>query len=362
MPRSRLATTAMLLALALPARAASTADVTAEARFLAGLPGQPAGPYAALERTPAWKAHRAELDQEWKKLDSRRLQKMRQWAPAELWPHLDPALPLVYFFGGPDSITPQVLYPAAPVLFLCGLERPGEAVDLLQLSPKDLERALGSLRTTIRTTVDMSYFITSQMGADMLRSPLKGVLPVLMLFLARDGQDLDEVTAVALDETGQVVPAPAGSPGAWRIGFHAASGGPARTLYYVKLDLSNPVAEKTPGFFRFLEGLGPANSLLKAASFILHDRHFSLARDHLLAHSASLLEDDSGVPFKFLKGADWELTLYGKYFPPQGDFEGHLQEDLEKAFHAGKPRPLPFATGYRHSGPQSHLLLAVRRR
>jgi hypothetical protein len=341
------------------AAAAGPVDVNAEARFLAGLPGQADGPYAALEKTPAWKAHRAQLDQEWKKLEGKRLSKMRQWAPAELWPRLDVQRPLVYLFGGPDSITPQVLYPQAPVLVLAGLERAGEQVDLLTLTPKELERALGSLRTTIRTTVDMSYFITSQMGADMLRSPLKGVLPVLLLFLARDGQVVDEVSPFTLDELGQVVPAEA--PGFWRLGFHAAAGGPPRTLYYVKLDLSNPVAEKTPGFFRFLEALGPANSLLKAASFILHDRRFSLAREHLLAHSASILEDDSGVPFKFLKGPEWELTFYGKYFPPQGDFEKQLQEDLEKAFAAGKPRPLPFATGYKHSGPQSHLVLAVKR-
>jgi hypothetical protein len=356
----RLANAVVLLGWVWAAEALAASPVDAEARFLAGLAGPRDGPYAALERSPAWKLHRKELDQEWRTLESRRLSRMRAWAPVELWPRIDPGLPLVYFFGGPDSITPQVLYPRAPTLVLCGLERTGEQVDLLGLPAKDLERALVSLRTTIRSTVDMSYFITSQMGADMLRSPLKGVLPVLLLFLARDGQEVLEVSAIRLDDQGQVVPEP-GGPGQWRLRFRAAGGGPTRELYYLKLDLSNPVAEKTPGFFRFLEGLGPANSLLKAASFILHDKHFSLAREHLLGHSASILEDDSGVPFKFLKGPEWALTFYGKYFPPQGDFEKQLQEDLEKAFRAGHPRPLPFATGYQHSGPSSHLVLAVRR-
>jgi hypothetical protein len=356
----RLAVLVMLSGFSAVAWADGAPPVNDEARFLAGLPGRPDGPYAALEQTSTWKAHRKELDQEWKKLEARRLAKARAWAPVELWPLLEPRLPLVYFFGGPDSITPQVLYPEAPTLVLCGLERTGEQLDLRQLSPRDLERALASLRTTIRTTVDMSYFITSQMGADMLRSPLKGVLPVLLLFLARDGQEVQEVTAITFDDQGQILTG-TGAPAHWRIRFHAPGSEVVRELYYFKLDLSNPAAEQTPGFFRFLEGLGPANSLLKAASFILHDRHFSLARDHLLAHSASILEDDSGVPFKFLKGGGWELTYFGRYFPPQGDFEKHVQEDLARAFSAGHPRPLPFATGYKHSGPSSHLVLAVKK-
>jgi hypothetical protein len=349
-------------ALLAPVPTVVLSPLDAEARFLAGLPGLEDGPFARLEQTTEWKTHASDLNGAWEKLEAKRLTPMRSWAASELWPRIDPKLPLVYFFGGPDAISVDVLYPEAPVLVLCGLERPGELIaDLSVLKPAELENALVSERKTIRSTVDMSYFITSRMGGDMIKSPLKGVLPVLMLFLARNGEHAMEVAAVSIDKDGVPVVLPKvpedGAAG-WRIRFKRSENAPLRELYYLRLDLSNPVAEKTPGFFTFLTNLGPANSFLKAASFIMHDRHFSKSRGHLLQHCDSVLEDDSGIPFKFLSTADWQLTYFGTYTPPRGVFTPNLQPDMQKAWKLAVSQPLPFATGYKHSGTSSHLLLA----
>jgi len=333
----------------------------AEARFLAGL-AQDGGVFSKQEQSPAWRAHAAELEKAWTTLEAKRLAPMRGWAKAELWPRIDPKRPLVYFFGGPDAISADVLYPEAPTLVLMGLERPGAAVALPSLTPAELEASLASLRTTIRTTVSVSYFITSQMGADMSKSAFKGVLPVLLFFLARNGEQVVQVDAVTLDAAGKVVTLPAppaeGLAG-WRITFRRSEAAPLRQLFYLRLDLIDPVAEKAPGLFRFLEGLGPANAYLKAASFILHDRHFSLVRNHLLEHSASVLQDDSGIPFKFLATPKWNLTLFGGYSPPRETFKEHVQPEMAKAFEKAKPPALPFDTGYKHTGKGSHLVLAV---
>jgi hypothetical protein len=336
------------------------ASLDAEARYLAGLPD--AG-LTTLENTPAFARHVKDLDANWSKLEKRRLAPMRTWATSELWPRIDGKKPLLYFFGGPDAISADVLYPDAPVLVLCGLERPGNLAPLEALKPAELENALVSLRTTIRTTVDVSYFITDQMGGDMLKSPLKGVLPVLMLFLSRNGETVLEATPVTIDEQGKLVEldkhAPK-DPSGWRLRFKKGAG-PVRELFYWRLDLSDEVAKKTPGFFAWLTALGPTNSFLKAASFILHDKRFSVTLEHLLAHSASILEDDSGAPFKFLATPEWDLTLFGAYSPPRATFEHHVQADMAAAWKKGPALPLPFATGYKHSGPNSHLLLAVKR-
>lgn len=334
----------------------------AEARFLAGL-AQDGGVLARQEQAAAWRAHAAELQKAWTTLEIKRLAPMRAWAKAELWPRVDTRRPLIYFFGGPDVISADVLYPEAPTLVLMGLERPGAAVALPSLSAAELDASLASLRATIRTTVSVSYFITSQMGADLNKSAFKGVLPVLLFFLARNGEQVVQVDAVTLDATGQVVtlPAPpAEGLGGWRLRFRRSEAAPLRQLFYLRLDLIDPVAEKAPGLFRFLEGLGPVNAYLKAASFILHDRHFSLVRNHLLEHSASVLQDDSGLPFKFLATPKWSLTLFGSYSPPRETFKEHLQPELAKAFEKARPPALPFDTGYQHTGKGSHLVLAVR--
>lgn len=337
----------------------STPALDSQARYLAGLPdaGLP-----ALEASPAFARHTKDLDANWKKLEARRLTPMRQWAEKEVWPRIDPTRNVLYFFGGPDAISVDVLYPQAPTLVLCGLERPGHLSPLDTLKPAELENALLSLRQTIRTTVDVSYFITDRMGGDMLRSPLKGVLPVLLLFLVRNGESILGATPVTLDEHGQLVElaTPTGpDPLGWRIQFQRP-GGPVRQLFYWRLDLSDPIARKAPQFFTWLEALGPTNSFLKAASFILHDKRFSLALNHLVQHSASILEDDSGVPFKYLADGSWDLTLFGTYSPPRKLFQRHVQQEMIDAWKAGPTVPLPFETGYKHSGPSSHLVLAVK--
>jgi hypothetical protein len=339
------------------------ASLDAEARYLAGLPD--AG-LTALENTPAFARHMKDLDANWTKLEKRRLAPMRTWAASELWPRIDGKKPLLYFFGGPDAISADVLYPEAPTMVLCGLELPGQTAPLEALPAAEIENALVSLRHTIRSTVDMSYFITSRMSKDMLKSPLKGVLPVLMLFLARNGEHLVDLTAVVIDpQTGAVgevaSPPETTSPTGWRLRFRRTASAPVRELVYLKLDLSNASVEKLPGFFTYLERLGPANSFLKAASYIMHDRNFSRPRGHLLDHSSSVLEDDSGIPFFLLDTPDWDLTYFGTYTAPKGQFVKAIQQRMLKAWGTAKKRPLPFRTGYAHTGADSHLLLAKRK-
>ncbi|MBE3071832.1 MAG: hypothetical protein IMZ67_02550, partial [Acidobacteria bacterium] len=144
-----------------------------------------------------------------------------------------------------------------------------------------------------------------------------------------------------------------------RIRFRKEGDTATRDLYYVQVDLSNQSIASKPGFSTFLSALGPANSYLKAASFILHNAGFSATREFLLEHSRSILQDDSGVPFRAFAHARWDFVFFGTYVAPETIFKGSFQADLERAFAAAAPtRPLPFHTGYAHSREPS-LMLAV---
>jgi hypothetical protein len=125
------------------------------------------------------------------------------------------------------------------------------------------------------------------------------------------------------------------------------------------MDLANANVPAKPGFFRFLQGLGPQNCYLKAASFILHNKGFSTTRDYLLARSRTVLQDDSGIPFKSFKPDHWNFVFFGTYVAPEPIFKGSFQPDLDKAFREAEPtRPLPFSTGYAHTRKPS-LMLAI---
>lgn len=336
------------------------------ARLLAGLPVAAESPLAALQAAPALARHAAGLSRTWKLLDDQMIGKMRAWAGKHVDPRVDLSAPLVYIFGGPDILMAHAMFPAAPVYVLTGLEPIGRVPPLETLTPAALGAGLDNLRSSTDALPTRGYFITSYMGRDLSRTELCGVIPVLYLFLARTGHRLVESTMIYLDTAGQVQDAaggvpPDGVPGV-RIVFRGDDGQAPQTLYYFSVDLeAGPLAEK-PGFFRFMNALPVPNAYLKAASFILHDNRFAATRDYLLARCASILQDDSGVPFRWFKRGAWDLTFFGIYDPAVWieHFEWVTQEDLKAAFAAaGSLEPLPFKTGYSKPG-RSNLMLAVR--
>ncbi len=348
------------------AAAQTPSSVNDEARFLAGLPVAPGSKLAAIEATPAGKEHAAAIEKEWSELRSIRLNAMEQWANTELKPRIDEKLPLVYLFGGPDFISADEFYRSAPVYVLGGLEPIGAVPALDAMRPEALAAGLLNLRESLTTMLKLSHFITDEMATELRRTELKGVLPLLYVFLARAGNEVLRTDLVYIDRDGKVatngtkpIP-PDGVPGV-RISFRSSEASQSRLLYYFRMDLDNTKIPAKPGFFTFLKDLGPTNSYLKAASFILHNNSFSKTREFLLANSRTILQDDSGIPFKSFKPDKWSFVFFGTYVPPEPIFKGSFQPDLDKAFREAAPtRPLPFSTGYAHTRKPS-LLLAIGR-
>ena len=339
-----------------------------QARLLAGLPVSGGSPLGALQAAPPVARHAASLSRTWQALDDQMLIKMRAWAGKQVDSRIDASAPLAYIFGGPDFLMAHAMFPSAPVYVLTGLEPVGRVPPLETLAPAALEAGLDNLRSSMEALPTRGYFITSYMGRDLSRTELRGVMPVLYLFLARTGHRLLESTTISLDPAGQVQPVEAGVPDGHvpgvRIVFQGDEGRAPQTLYYFSVDLeAGPIAKK-PGFFQFMNALPAPNAYLKAASFILHDNRFAATRDFLLTRSKAILQDDSGVPFRWFRKNAWDLTFFGIYEPAVWieHFEWVTQEDLKAAFAAAGPlEPLPFKTGYSKPG-RSNLMLAIARR
>jgi hypothetical protein len=101
-------------------------------------------------------------------------------------------------------------------------------------------------------------------------------------------------------------------------------------------------------------------TLIKSASYLLHKPYFSTIRNLILSKTSWIVEDDSGIPYRYFDRA-WDVRLYGKYSDPIPLFKNWKQPDLKEAFSSRKDiQPLGFAIGYRHPG-ESDLLVAVRR-
>ena len=83
-------------------------------------------------------------------------------------------------------------------------------------------------------------------------------------------------------------------------------------------------------------------------------------RDHILKRSQVILQDDTGVPLKLYKAAQWEHRLYGAYVGPIPIFRTRYQPEMSTAYR-DTAHPLGFGIGYRYESHESNLQLFVRR-
>jgi hypothetical protein len=345
---------AALLGLAAAARCAPIPDD--EARFLAGLPVKDT-PLESLSASAGWTAHAVDFDRAWAQLENHQLQTIQAWAPKALDHYYGDNSTVFYFFSGPDFLYAHTFFPNASTYVLCGIEPIGPLPQVENLPPETLDASLATLRDSLDTLLNFSFFITKKMRTELEDSRLSGTLPVLYVFLARSGCRIRDVSFTGLDANGQFTTARSLAP-AVKIVFTGPSG-KDQTLYYFSTDLSDDTAGRS-GFLTWCAGLGPGRGFLKAASYLMHTGGFDTTRQFLLTHCAAILQDDSGIPMRYFAPHGWTIHLFGAYHGPIATFKQFPQPELDQLMAIQKPAALPFSVGYRWHPGESSLIFAVK--
>ena len=328
------------------------------AKFLAGMAAPAINVDSTAEQNP-WLVHAHELDRAWQRTDQRQLPAIAQWAPDFLGSAYRDTSTVFYMFSGPDFLYAHAFFPNARTYILCGTEAVGAVPDLDTIPPQDVAATLTNLRTSLESALNWNFFITKNMKVDLSRTQLSGTLPILYVFLVRTGCTIDAVTPVTLDSTGNLSESVKGETSGVRIAISNASG-LSQTLYYFCTNLSDDGVKAKPGFLRFCEQQGRGVSLLKAASYLMHESGFSQVRDFLLDRSDAIVQDDSGIPLRFFNDQNWSIRYCGHYAGPINVFKQYWQPDLTNAYGRVTPSPLPFSFGYQWQPNRSDLMIAAR--
>jgi hypothetical protein len=353
------------LALAVaPAQSAETATPDDTARFLAGLPPAPGSPLAALAKDPGWAQHAHFFDSIFTREDANTLSKVRAFSKEHLPQQHDTML---YMFSGPDFLYATSFFPSASTYVLSGLEPVGDVPQLTSLPRGEVDASLRNIEGSLGSILNLSFFITKNMKTQLTSGPVYGTLPLLYVFLARTGKTVHEVSFVSLDKDGNFIAQDDAGKRAGRATTQSAAkgvkivfsdgNGPRQTLYYFSTDLSDG-GVKISGFLEFCAKLGPADSFLKSASYLLHGGNFARVRSFLVDHSATVLEDDSGIPLAYFDPRKWRLQPFGHYLAPLGIFPNTYQPHMAELFR--NAAPLDFGIGYLWRKNESNLLLATR--
>lgn len=345
-----------------PVDKAKATKLTDTAKALAGIKVGEGSPLAGVEKSAAWNAHASYFQNAWQKLDAQQLSKISSWAKTELASVNQGSTPIFYPFSGPDFLYANLFFPNGSDYVMAGLEPVGEIPDLANLSDSQLDQKLKGVSSSMYAILQLSFFRTNDMKVDLAE---KGVIPILMVFLARTNHNLLDVQYIGLDKDGKVQvfenaqkAKNAKVPGV-KISFTSPGKSQPQTVYYFSLDLSNEGLQKTPEFTQFVKQFPTPNTYLKAASYLMHNDSFSTIRDFILSQSSSVFQDDSGMPVKYFDKAKWDVNLFGNYTAPIDLFSVRYQPDLRQMYQTDKNiKPLTFGIGYKYEVNESNLMLA----
>jgi hypothetical protein len=342
-----------------PTTVAKSSDATDAARYLAGLPVADNSSLASLTRDPRWQTHAAAMNAAFAQLEQRQLSNIRVWR-SDMIPS-GGSKTCLYYFSGPDFLYADTFFPDCTTYILGGLESVDAMPDLLTVPQGGLVSTLQNIQISLNTLLQFSFFKTKDMRQEFERGQLKGVLPTIFVFLARTGKDISSVEYVSLSSNGAVVSGNQGSTRGVKIDFSDPATGAEKVLYFFTADLSDDGVKRNAGVLRFSEQFAPANSLLKAASYLMHEGQFTTVRSSILNTSGLILQDDSGIPIRYFAPDKWTLRFFGTYTAPIDLFKNFYQSDLRQYYQASSPKTLTFSFGYQWNRRNSTLILAMRK-
>jgi hypothetical protein len=374
--RSYLEALAVALSILLPLAEASAGDTgefnrraTATAQVLAGI--QPGGADPAIDRLTkleAFTEHQKWMSSQWSQVRAR-MSAIETWRNHEIKTFGIQKRTMLYPFSGPDFLNAYAFFPDYPRYIFFSLERPGTMPDLESVTPVQFAKLLGDVRGAFRDIFERNYFITDYMNKQLTTPWVRGTVPVMTTMMALMNLRVVRIEPIDLfPELTRTYGAPDATVHprrimrAVRIDFVGANGGVPQQLYYFSIDAADKALEFYPGFLDWVAQHRPAAALLKSASYLLHDNQFEKTRNMILATADFVVQDDTGIPYRFLGQEPWHVRLYGRYSRPtmKGLRYGY-QPDLETAYKSKPDLPeLPFPFGYHWKGKQSGLITASR--
>jgi hypothetical protein len=334
------------------------------ARFIAGLSNRQ-GPLTACEDQPAWRQYAAFINRSWERFDQKHLAPMREWASQEL--STANTATVFYPFSGPDFVNMYTLFPHAKTYLMIALEPVGEIPDL---AAADDNHFFADLESSLCDLLQLNFFITDKLNHSLGKSELKGILPILLFFLAREQTQVVDVRYWAMKPDGTIAESPAAGPGTSgrqdisgvRLDFTRPGSRENQTLYYFRVNLRNDSLKRREKFVSFLKGFGPLTTFAKAASYLMHKPGYSEIRQLILDQSFFVLQGDSAIPVKYFDRTIWNLRFFGTYTHPINYFKQYQQEDLAEIYQKGTDvYPLPFGIDYCHRVKTSNLMLASKK-
>ena len=309
-----------------------------------------------------------QLNQKLVEIGKSRLSPITNWNQAALKRNAKSDTTSVFYpFSGGDFLHVNSLYPNANHYVMMAQESVGSIPDLTKMDKVQTKEYIKAADFILRDIYAKSYFITMNMIKDTKSSPVNGMLPVLLWSVSKTGHTVTAVEELTVDENGKKSYSPfkvgANSAKAVRISFGNPEKGILKTLTYYSCDISNSGIEKDKALAATLKAIPPSNCFVKSASYLMHYETFTTIKNTVLDKAIYLVQDDTGIPYKFFDKTKFKMELYGNYVKPVSDFSANLyQKDMVEAYKTKEfMGTLPFSLGYHWQTKDQNQIIAIKK-
>lgn len=313
------------------------------------------------DTTQAYRNYSLSIEKAWQKVQRSKINPILSFRDSFI-PELNRPGILFYPFAGGDFLYARAFFPAADTLIMVGLEPAGSWFSLDSLSSSRKLNYLSALNQSLFFSNELGFFRTLSMEKELKQVLLDGTLHPILFYMTRMGYRVHKIEKCALTPEGNLssVSDSVLHP-VIRLEYFSPDSSPKKILYYVSQDLSNAGLKANPGFEKFIRNQADCAVFLKAASYLLHQSDFSGIRNLILEKSHTLLQDDSGIPLKWLKDKYSTIQVYGEYTRTIPLFSSFYQEDLKTLFQDSSRTQNPgFIIGYNQKFRQTNLIFAQK--
>jgi hypothetical protein len=329
------------------------------ARFFAAQPVQEGNTFFEQTKISTYPRFREEMQKYWDRFRGTTYDKIRAWQGREI---SDLEYPTVlYPFSGPDFLNVYAVYPDAETYIMIGLEK-GGLIPVLETMPEaSLRKGLNMMVEGFRIYIGYNFYRTLGMEVDLDQSPFTGILPHVLTQIAWLGFTPISVSSVSFPQgaDGDMVTTPlerGAVTQSWQLECLSHEGKGIRIIY-LSQDISNEGLRKSPGVKRWLEALPQVAGLFKAASYLPPRPAFSDITRICLNKMKSIIQDDSGIPYRMLRDR-YDVAVYGWYTRPHGLFPSYGQPDLAQLYRNSVRRSLDFNFQYDRPDNARNLMVA----
>ncbi len=344
------------------------------ALWLAGQRQDENGLYKNLEQSKQWQNYSSDLTLAFNTFNNERVTKIDSFRQTYLNDANEDIKTLFYPYSGPDFINARLFFPNADTIIMAALEPIGEIPDFSGFSEYQLSNYFEQIISSLRNILNQGYFITKKMKVQYTGSTkdsISGVLPIIFVFMIHSGCQVLDVQKITIDKNGNVMnlsseteivedPKDEFILGV-KIDYYAKHENKIKTMFYFSHDIGEPQIDETPEFLTFLGNRNINVTFLKAASYL--NIWFAKIRNITLEKSDYILQDDSGIPIKYIDTTIWDIKLFGTYTKTLDMFRDYFQSKLRDLYkqEAENVIPLHFSTGYNGTFEESNLQLFTKK-